>query len=319
MNLIFILTLMKLIFLIILLGLDQIYIYKKIFFNEQYTYNANNVLALKLLELSKHFNQEIQKYPYYGFLPDDLSIECQNGINVYKIILDNRLYTYWGMRSNISISNNTTQQQTVPYELIKINHQDPHSVTLTNLAGNYIADQIFFFDNKNSLWKYDIAQNQMLLINSQANSIDYIVGSSLTINTNYFIYLRCREPNNTLDLIKLIIIDHKNNMLITPLISVPIAHKFFLRANNLIFLYIDAEPQIYKLIYTSNQLLAKKIQVPFNTYERFSNKLPSCDLLWDQNKYLHTATIVTNNNKLKIYEFNLPEDNGILSIRTNDY
>jgi|GEM_PF-1335777 len=312
MNLLIVLILMKLILLNISLGLDQTYIYIKIFVNEQQTYISHKKLWSKLLEIINPNNKEIQKSQVYGFLPDDLSLGCQTGINIYKIILDNTIYAYFGIRVNGKPHNNLIQQPTI---LPKI----AHSITIMDLFGTNNANQIFFLDDKNLLWKYDFIQNQ-LLYNVQTTAIDYIVGSSLTINNNYFIYLRCKDQDNLQDLIKLIISDHKNNILTSTLISIPTANKFFLRANHLIFLYEYLEPQIYKLINNNNQLLAKKIKIPFNSYEQqLSDRLPFYNLFWDQNKHLHIATIVTNACKLKTYEFSLPEDNGILSIRTNDY
>ena len=300
--------------LTILTNLDQIFLYKKIFINEQKLYDTQKNLDLKLLDL---VNEKI-KLETRWFLPDELSLFCQTGINIYNINLANTLHAYIGTRINIALNKHLIQHQEyifskmLPQQVV----QDAHSITPIDLFGNKQIEQILFLDSKNLLWKYDVLQNQLFQQDHQPNAIDYIVGSSF-FNASYHIYLRHRNKNNTKDQIKVITVDYKSTLLTSELITVPAANKFFMRANNLIFLYQDLEPQIYRLHY-NKKLLAKKIKVDFNNYEQPPTVcLTSAELYWDQNKHLHIATITTPGCTEKKYEFTLPEDNGILSVNNN--
>lgn len=264
--------LLKLILLTVLLGLDQIFIYQKILANEQQTINSNENLKLKLLEIINQPYYLIQQLPFYGFIPDNLSTECNNytdcistGINIYKINLDNKIEAYIGIRVNQNQTNSITKP-----------------------------------------------------ILPQENLIDYIIA------TNNFIYARFRDHIKNQDIIKLIKInqEQKNILFCTTLINVPIATKFFLRANNLVFLYHDAEPQVYKLIYnnqSSQEVLIKKIKINFNKLEQSSTTFPPPSLSWDPVKQLHIASIVSAQHKLNIFEFSLPNDRDILSIKIKYY
>jgi hypothetical protein len=291
-NFIMVLIIMKLILLSILISLNQIYTCKKILLNEQRLYNKNKNLDLQLLNPNNLINP-------IGFLPDESSATCINGLNIYKVTLKD--YNTQAYVSKRIININYTNNLTIPPQIKNI----AHSIVAT-AAGN-----VFFFDNHNLLWKYNINKEQLLQLDPEPNAIDYIV-------TDCFIYTRHRDLNKFQDKIKIIDINY-NNILAKPLIITPIANKFFIRANYLIFLYQNLEPQIYKLQYY-NQLPPKKLTINFNSYIFSLDQKSNFDynLSWDSNKNVHLATIINSSNKVTIYEFMLPSDNDILSIRTLD-
>lgn len=289
-NFIMVLVIMKLILLSILISLNQIYTCKKILLNEQQLYNKNKNLELQLLNPANLINS-------IGFLPDESSITCINGLSIYKIILeDYNIQAYVGKRIILPFSQQN--HLTIPLQIKNI----AHSIVATNTG------DLFFFDNHNLLWKYNINNEHLLQLYHEPNAIDYIV-------TDCFIYIRHRDLNKFQDKIKIISTNY-DNILANSLIKIPIANKFFIRANYLIFLYEDLEPQIYKLQYY-NQLPPKKFIINFNKHTVLLDQKPDFDykLSWDPNKNVHLGSIFHPPNKLTIYEFTLPSDNDILSIR----
>lgn len=293
-NFIMVLVITKLIALSILISLNQIYTCKKILLNEQELHNKNKNLELQLLNPANLINP-------IGFLPDDSSVTCINGLSVYKIILkDHNIQAYIGKRTITPF--NQQNVLTIPTKIANI----AHAVVTT-------SDDLFFFDRNNLLWKYNIHDEQLLQLDYEPLALDYIV-------TDCFIYIRHRDLNKFQDKIKIISTNY-NNILVNPLINIPAANKFFIRANYLIFLYKDLEPQIYKLQYY-NELPPKKLKINFNSYTvllgQESNQESNFDykLSWDPNKNSHLGVIFNSPNQATIYEFMLPSDIDILSIRT---
>ena len=315
-NLILILIINKLILLAILATLEKLHIYKLIFDNMKSYYDKHKSLQSQLLKFINQSNQQLVDNLEYKFLADDLSLDCNQGINIYKISLPNDLYANIAKRTTKVLNEKTLQQTTFLNNLILQKYSsDSKAITIIDFFGKNVADEVFFIKN-NLLYRYNINKDLVFSYNVHTNIIDYIVGSYLNINQEhqykYHIYLRCREPNNINDTIKTISIKPNNTLVIQELLSIPKANNFFLKSNHLIFLYNDCEPQIYK-IFNNKELNLKKININFSTkindYSQ-TTKNPKCQLYWDDYKQTHIATTLLNS-----YEFTLAEDNGILSIK----
>lgn len=315
-NLILILIINKLILLAILATLEKMHTYKLIFDNIKDYYDKHKSLQSQLLKFINQSNQKLSEKLEYKFLADNLSLDCNQGINIYKISLTNDLHANIAKRTTKVLKEKTLQQTTFLNNLILQKYSnESRSITVIDVFGKNIADEVFFIKN-NLLYRYDINKDLVFSYNVHTNIIDYIVGPYLNFNQEhqykYHIYLRCREPNNINDTIKVISITNHNTLVIQELLSIPKANNFFLKSNHLIFLYQDCEPQIYK-IFNNKELTIKKIKINFatkiNDYPQ-TTKIPKCQLYWDEYKQTHIAATLLNN-----YEFTLAEDNGILSIK----
>ena len=105
-----VLVVMKLALLIIIIEIDRVFTYKKIFNNEQETHNKQLNINAKLTKIA---NSQIKLWQKVGFLPDDLSFLCDHGINIHQINIDQQLYGYWGARALISVDLNLKKQKTL--------------------------------------------------------------------------------------------------------------------------------------------------------------------------------------------------------------
>lgn len=298
-NLILILVINKIMLLTLLYNLEKIYIYNKIIYNTKDYYNNKNINKI-LEQFINKSNQELIAQLNYRFIPDELSIDCHNGINIYHLYLTNTLHAYFAKRINV-----TVEQQLLikKYNLINIilkTYPKATNITITN-------DNIFFIEH-NLLYKYIINQNKTFSYNLSDQIIDYIIGP-------YYIYLRTKANNNLYDIINIIYINDQNILTKTQLAIIPKANSFFLKANYLIFLYYNTEPQIYKLIHDYT-LTIKKLHISFdqtvNTLEPPTNTI-YYNIYWDPNKQTHIAITPQIT-----YKFKLPIDNGILSITNNN-
>lgn len=297
---ILVLIIMKLALLSVVIELEHIFTYKKIFINEQELYHNQLNLDKKIAEI---INVRPLNILPVGFMPDDLSFLCPNGINIYPINIDGKLYGYFGMRS-VQFNNITLIQQKNFYYKIFLENQEnknrqPHKLKVIDLFGNHQVEQVFFFDNNNFLWRYDILQDQFFLENSNANNIDYIISPDVfnIPARKYVIYLHTRDTDQ--DIIKI------NN--ITIIKSQQKIKKFFLRGNYIIILYqnLDLEPHIYKICH---KMSAKKIAIKLNVYKQ--SDVSTYELLWDDKLNVH---------KIMHYTFNLPNDRNILSFQTSNF
>ena len=344
-NMVLVLIIMKLTLLMVLVELNHIFTYKNIFTNEQYMYKSQLDLDLKLAIA----DLDVQKLPQIGFLPDNLSFFCPNGINVHKINIDNKSYGYFGIRHKKTSNLNLIQQKKLYYKMVlQEQNIDAHKIQIIDLSGEDRAQQVFFLDNNNALWRYDVASYKLFLQNSNINNINYIIGSDIfnaitnDFDLKYTIYLHSREKNKKTNIAQDVVQlanpsgSTKNLNIVRNIITSKqaIAH-FFLRSNYIIFLYEDLniEPQVYKLNYTNkfaehvfkSEIFAKKIDIKFNVYKKLLNNchkeldINNYELLWDAKLNAHKINIINTACELKTYEFNLPNDRGILSFRANDY
>lgn len=347
-NLILVLIITKIALLLIITTFSQMFTYKKIFDNEQSIYNDRINLEQELLQIA---NSNIERFVKIGFLPDDLSFLCGNGLNVYQFNINQKLYGYWGVRIFKPETINLIKQQQLYYKmLLSEKNLNVHKLTLIDSSGKNQVDQIFFLDLKNRLWKYDIAADRFLLQIANYNNINYIIGNDVFNRSQggqftetlqkYLIYIHTREKNQSTndwkDMINIISPSHKNynhNRTLAILESKNEIAKFMLCYNYLILLYKDLtlQPNIYKI--SNNNLnhnlqprllitaMDLKFQLQIGYVDDCQNKsnLPKFKLLWDAKNKQHKIDMIKQNCETITYTFNLPTDNNILSFRTNDY
>ena len=333
---------MKLVLLSIVVELDHMFTYKKIFINQQHSYKNQLDIDMKL---AKTINAESTQLSQVGFLPDNLSFLNSNGINIYQANIDSKSYGYFGVRG-IRLNNiNLIKQQKLYYKMLLENKNiNTHQLKTIDLFGNNLIDQVFFFDANNFLWRYDVLKDKLFLQNSNSNNINYIVGSDIfniisrqsDFQSKYIIYLHYKEANQ--DIIKII---HQCNedsrcaQSIDIIKSKQAIMKFFLRSNYIIILYqnLDIEPQIYKIYYKNNihnilepSIVAKKIDIKLNLYKKEvllncipGSNLPKYELLWDVKLNAHRISVNQQICQTINYVFNLPNDKNILSFKSSDY
>lgn len=345
-NLILVLIITKMALLLIITTFSQMFTYKKIFDNEQSIYNDHINLEQELLQIA---NSNIEQFVKIGFLPDDLSFLCSNGLNVYQFNINQKIYGYWGVRIFKQETINLIKQQKLYYKmLLSDRNLDVHKLKLIDSLGKNQIDQVFFLDFKNRLWKYDIAVDRFLLQIDNSN-INYIIGNDVFNRSKlgqfteklqkYLIYTHTREKNQSTndwkDMIKIISPSDKNhnhNRTLATLESKDEIAKFMLCYNYLILLYKDLnlQPNIYKISNNNlnhnlqPRLLITAMDLEFQPKMGYTNdcknefNLPKFKLLWDAKNKQHKIDIIKQNCEIISYMFNLPTDNNILSFRTHD-
>ncbi len=348
-NMLLVLVVMKLALLIIIIEIDRVFTYKKIFNNEQETHNKQLNINAKLTKIA---NSQIKLWQKVGFLPDDLSFLCDHGINIHQINIDQQLYGYWGARALISVDLNLKKQKTLYFEMLLQSHDvDLHQLQLVDLFGVGKVDQVFFLDQQNCLWRYDVATNKLFLQSAGQENINYVVANDMFNITNnnadnskfqlqYIIYVHARENNldnnKSQDFIKVIYAnqqDCENSSVLKILTSEQRIANFFLYYNYIIIMHEDIklEPIIYKIGHkkssdnvSNTKIMTNKIDVKFKSRHtvldncRIDINLPRFKLSWDPNSKLHKIEIMNNGCELLVYEFNLPNDNMMLSFRIDD-
>ena len=347
-NLILVLTITKIALLLIITTFYQMFIYNKIFDNEQTMYKDQIDLEQELFRMA---NSDIEQFAKVGFLPDDLSFFCSNGLNVYQFNINQKLYGYWGTRIfKQRIIDVIKQQRTYYKMLLSGKNLNFHKLKLIDSSGKDQVDQIFFLDVKNRLWKYDIAADQVLLQIASYNNINYLIGNDIFNRSQggqvtlplqkYLIYTHTREKNQSTngwrDMINIISPSNKNynhSRTLATLEAKNEVEKFMLCYNYLILLYKDLnlQPNIYKISNNNlnhnvqTNLLITATDVEFQSQIGYvdgcQNKynLPKFKLLWDVKQKQHRIEIIKQNCETISYIFNLPPDNNILSFRSNDY
>lgn len=298
-NIILILIVNKIMLLTLVYNIEKIYIYNKIICNTKEYYN-NKKPSTILKEFINKSNQELMGQLNYTFIPDELSIDCFHGINVYHLFVTNTLHAYFAKRINVSVEQTLLTKKQDLINMILTSYPTATNITVTH-------DNIFF-TNHNVLYKYIINQHKIFIYHLSSKIIDYLVGP-------YYIYVRTQATDNSYNNINVININQQHICFMTFLAIIPKANSFFLRANYLIFLYYNSEPQLYKLI-NNNKLNIKKLNISFEqltTTLASNNSNIEYNLYWDTKKQTHVAVT-----PLSTYLFKLPLDNGILSITDNN-
>ena len=91
----------------------------------------------------------------YKFIPDELSIDCYYGINVYYLSITNNLNVYFAKRINAVVEQALLiKKQNLIHMILQV------YPTATNMT--VTADNIFFTDH-NLLYKYIIIKKENLI------------------------------------------------------------------------------------------------------------------------------------------------------------
>lgn len=253
-NLIILTIIFNILFLLANLAYNNIYIYRKIFHNEQNLYD--NQINLDLEFITKA-NIASDILPALGFIPDDLTYMCHNGINVYEMYINNIPYGYWGNRKNKEIDYNHLNTKKEYYKNLIINKGFiVNKLNMIDLYNQNKIDEIFFIDQKDRLWNYDVKLNNFVL-QHVANEpiVDYIIGNPIYNNYSnnkslkYNIYTLHTSLNKSL--VKLTYFEKQDNIetlntkTIELLTSITPIDAIFMRANYIITISLAKSNNIY--------------------------------------------------------------------------
>ncbi len=342
-NIIILLIIFNILFMLLNLAYNNIYIYKKIFINEQNLHNKQLDLDLKLIN---NANSETFKLSIVGFIADDLTYLCPNGINIHEMYINHISYGYWGKRIAKKIDYDNLNIQKLYYEnLITSKGFEVNKLTIVDLYNQNQIDQVFFIDQQGKLWSYDVKLNNFFLqYATDEPIINYIIGNPIfNKSLKYNIYIH--HKLHTKDIIKLIYFEDmkdtyiNNSKTIELFTSLQPINAIFLRANHLIAVSsegdskIDPIINIYKLDYnyqdstkfnfklhtsnhTSLNFICNKIDIKFNNLPiSTSTKLgDKFELIWNTQSNYHQLNIYIGYQVISSY-FRLNPDNALLSYK----
>lgn len=342
-NIILVLVIMKLALLIVLVLFNQMFTYKKIFANEVNFYKQQLIIdnQEKLNNISNFaFSNPSNKV---GFLPDDASFLCQNGLEIYKLsqngaclYFGNRIFKEYKDRTELLLKKERYYRELFANSK-KINIE---KLQFIDFNGNGTLDQIYLTDDTKQLWYYNITTDQLFLLDSKNCCEDYIVGrytfifDPASLKNNYsdrlVIFLHSKQYDR--DYIDIFYFDLKSlskHQLIRLTFKERLA-KFRLYHDYMVLLYQDSKlaPSIHKISVKSNYSIEVKksnIQIYSESEEISSCKenpevnLSEFTIIWNQKLRTHQVIITKSNCVLTKYNFKLPTDQNILSFRTIDY
>ncbi|MGI9214325.1 MAG: hypothetical protein ACR2HS_01260, partial [Gammaproteobacteria bacterium] len=208
-NIIILLIIFNILFMLLNLVSNNIYIYKKIFINEQNLHDKQLDLDLKLIN---NANSELFEFPIVGFIADDLTYLCPNGINIHEMYIKHISYGYWGKRIAKKIDYDNLNIQKLYYEnLITSKGFEVNKLTIVDLYNQNQIDQVFFIDQQGKLWSYDVKLNNFFLqYATDEPIINYIIGNPIfNKSLKYNIYIH--HKLHTKDIIKLIYFEEIND------------------------------------------------------------------------------------------------------------
>lgn len=220
-NIIILFTIFNTLFILLYLAYNNIYIYQKIFINEQQLHDKQLEIDEMLINSAIIFQNgsfisNSKKFALINFIPDDLTYLCANGINIYELQINDISYGFLAKRIIKTINHKHLQQQKLYYEnLILQKGFKANNLTLIDLYHHDQIDEIFFIEEMRKLWSYNIKLNKFILqycINVPI--INYMVTNPILNNhldksCKYNIYIHHRDDQQ--DTIKLVYFSNENN------------------------------------------------------------------------------------------------------------
>ena len=352
-NIILVLVIAKITLFMVVVLFDQIFNYKNIFANVSKFYYAEPDLNISILSKQKTSNITMNFdllgiTNKIGFLPDNASFLCQDGLEIYKFN-KNRVHGYFGFRvvnEDQSISELITGKEQYYQVLLDQNKNiKVKKLQMIDSKSNNKVDQILLMDYSNRTWLYNVALDQVFLVDSKYSSeeyVDYIVINQIfnlenrtyqhDYNPGLIIFLHSRGQFKDYIDIFYVSLERYSKRQLTKLCFNNHLAKFKIYRDYMVVFYEDSNlpPNAYKIhVSQKNSIALQKMNIEFYLQsqqlknciqkEQESTTLPQISFLWNQKLFLHQAIIVKKNCLILKYNFNLPTDQGIVSFRTIDY